>query len=91
MKTWTAGIGKSRRKYHLLLDASIDGSIDCPQRTHQLYVDPKLKGTRAHLETLIHEGYHGECPTVDEETVTRVGYRLARLLWGVGYRLVEDK
>ena len=90
MKSITLGVGKHRRKYRLLVHDAIDGSIDCPQRQYDLYIDPRTRGKRLHLETAIHEGIHGECPYLGENVVSRLGRNLGRLVWGLGYRLQEE-
>ena len=84
MKSITLGIGKERRRYEVY-ESPLDGSIDSPGSGKMLYIGRK-RGGRVHLETAVHECIHGECPTMTEATVERLGRSIARLLWGLGYR-----
>jgi len=84
MKTWrsTGGV-----RYRVEVDAEFDGSCDTPNSPRMIWVHPRLRGTRGHLETCIHEAYHAENPWASEEIVTRRARAIARFLWGIGYRL----
>ena len=50
-----------------------------------IWVSPALKG-KVELETWCHEATHSEFPDLEEDVVDIWGKRLARLLWGLGYR-----
>jgi hypothetical protein len=54
-----------------------------------LWLDPSLDGTRAGLETAIHEALHLACPFMFEKVVTQVARYLAMVVWRLGYRLPD--
>ena len=56
--------------------------------TKKVLIDERLKG-RARLNTEIHEFLHASNPTHSEEPVTQQGDDLTRILWALGYRLME--
>jgi len=60
-----------------------------PNVTKKVLIDERLRG-RARLNTEIHEFLHAANPTQSEEHVTQQGNDLTRILWSLGYRLVED-
>jgi len=59
-----------------------------PHQRPKILIDTRLTG-RARLETEIHEALHACFPQVCEETITESGRDLARVLYALGYRLVE--
>ena len=56
-----------------------------------LYLDPSLDGTRAGLETAIHEALHLACPWMFEVVVTQTARYLAMVVWHLGYRKAEPE
>ena len=78
------------RKYRVD-DCHLHGYAEIPgHEPPGIYVDSSMKGTLAHLETLIHEGLHAEDPDVSEQVIDRRGKAIARWVWRWGYRLRED-
>lgn len=59
-----------------------------PNVTKKILIDDRLRG-RARLNTEIHEFLHAANPTQSEEHVTQQGNDLTRILWSLGYRLVD--
>ena len=55
-----------------------------------LRVDDRLTGLCA-LDTLIHESSHIQHPNWSEKRVAREATELARLLYRMGYRRIEEK
>lgn len=53
-----------------------------------LWLDPTLDGTRAGMETALHEALHLACPFMFENVVTQTARYQAMVLWHLGYRLV---
>jgi len=59
-----------------------------PKQRGRVLIDTRLKG-RARLETEVHEALHACFPQICEETITESGRDIARILYRLGYRLVE--
>lgn len=81
------------RRYRIHLDHRLDGSTDvpgAPENPFHLYVDTRLQG-QALLETIIHEATHAVHPKLSEQWTTRIGRDVARLLWRLGYRRMEQE
>jgi hypothetical protein len=58
--------------------------------SHKILIDTRLPhGSRAQLETIIHEFLHASFPTASEEHVGEAGRDLARILWELSWRLNE--
>ena len=74
----------------------VAGWIECTAKNKTpkrrwLYLDPREKGKRQHLEYAIHEALHGEFPSATHAFIDRAAKAAARLAWGVGYRLEEKE
>ena len=54
-----------------------------------IYIDPRLKG-RKKFEVIIHEVYHLLEPEASEEEVVEKSVILTKLLWRLGYRMVDN-
>jgi len=52
-------------------------------------IDPRQKPL-SELDTLIHESLHHCCPYLDEETVTKAGTDIAKIVWEFGFRKVKQ-
>jgi len=55
-----------------------------------IWLDPSAVGTRAHMETALHEALHLAAPWMYEAVVTQTARYLAMVLWRLGYRRVEE-
>jgi hypothetical protein len=56
----------------------------------KVLIDERLTGRRR-LNTEIHEFLHAANPTHSEEHVSQQGDDLTRILWTLGYRLMEER
>jgi len=54
-----------------------------------IYIDPRLKGRKL-LEIYIHEVMHLLYPEASEEEVIEKSVILTKLLWRLGYRMVDN-
>lgn len=54
-----------------------------------IYIDPRLKGRKA-LEIYIHECHHLLNPEHSEEETIRQSVILTKMLWSLGYRMVDN-
>ena len=54
-----------------------------------IYIDPRLKGRKL-LEIYIHEVTHLLYPEASEEEVIEKSVILTKLLWRLGYRMVDN-
>lgn len=52
-------------------------------------IDRRLKGL-AELDTIIHEVSHVQNPDWDETTVAKNATEMAKILWNLGYRKVDN-
>lgn len=59
-----------------------------PDLQRKVLIDSRLRG-RMRLETEIHETLHQLFPDLAEDTVGAAGRDMARILWALGYRLVD--
>ena len=60
--------------------------------THKILIDTRMPhGSRAQLETIIHELLHVSFPIASEHHVTEAGRDITRILWHLGWRLDETK
>jgi len=58
--------------------------------SHKILIDTRLQhGSRAQLETIIHEFLHASFPTASEEHVSEAGRDLSKILWDLYWRLQE--
>jgi len=76
--------------YDIDMSPRINGTCDCPcggKPSILILADSK---TRSELEALIHESLHAEDWSKSEEKVTRIGREVARFLWRLGYRRIEE-
>jgi hypothetical protein len=55
-----------------------------------LWLDTKLRGTRAELETAVHEALHLAAPFLFEPVVLATGRYIAMVLWRLGFRRITD-
>lgn len=55
----------------------------------KILIDSRLK-RRARLETECHEFLHAANPTLSEDHVHKQAHDLAKVLWTLGYRLVDS-
>lgn len=56
--------------------------------SHKILIDTRLQhGSRAQLETIIHEFFHASFPQASEYHVTEAGRDLARILYDLGWRV----
>ena len=55
----------------------------------KILIDSRLK-RRAKLETECHEFLHAANPTLSEEHVHQQAHDLAKILWSLGYRVVDS-
>ena len=78
-------------RYRVAADQKIDGYAEVPvgREPKTIYVDPTLPPLR-HLEIALHEALHAEDPKKPERVVERQGKSLARWLWRMGYRRVNQ-
>ena len=78
-----------------IMDMHLEGYTEAPVRRNgklmkfprEIYIDSHEKGKRKHLEIAIHEAIHAMDPQATEGWVERAGHEVARLVWGLGYRL----
>jgi len=72
------------------LPAGQDGSCDPPDKRGRrwIYIADALVGLER-LETICHEYAHAADPQASEETIEERARVEARLLWDLGYRLME--
>lgn len=63
-----------------------------PKLPRKILIDSALPlGSKARLETILHECLHVSYPTVSEEHITESARDIARVLWTLGYRLDQQK
>jgi Zn-dependent peptidase ImmA (M78 family) len=55
----------------------------------RIILDARMRG-RKKLEVLVHELLHALNPTQSEEHVEQQGKDIAKVLWALGYREVQD-
>ena len=76
-------------KRYKVTEGQFDGLCDTFKKELEL-MNMRPKGTKAHLETWVHEALHGcdwnKCEIMVEQTARDV----ARLLWRLGYRRIEE-
>lgn len=66
------------------------GHCDSPKAVgKRILINHTLKG-QEELDTIIHEVFHAGFWHVDETVVEEFGTDLARILWKLGYRRVEN-
>jgi hypothetical protein len=71
-----------------LLNGSADGWTDFAKK--KVLIHKRLRN-RTLLECELHEGLHATLgPAISEEAVTQASADLAKILWSLGYRRVED-
>lgn len=72
---------------------SPDGACDSPKKTGKEIRIRRalLRYPRALMETLIHELLHAADWTKDETWIDETAADLARILWGVGFRMDADE
>lgn len=68
-------------------DEPLDGYID--HATKKIWVSTETQGVDR-LETIIHEATHAACPWMREWLVLSFSKDMARLLWRLGYRNVNE-
>jgi hypothetical protein len=73
-------------KHHIDVCGPIDGCVDSDRSTIPTIMLMRDLGTRAGLETALHEAWHKLCPLMPESRVERSANDMARFLWGLGYR-----
>jgi len=61
----------------------------CDYDNKEIRVSPKVKGVEK-LDCLIHEGLHGALPDLVDDVVNESATGIAKMLWKLGYRRVED-
>lgn len=88
MQTVTIG----RKRWRLAFGPvvrGIDGHCDAPETTGKKITIRRslLKRPRRLMEVLIHEGLHASDWSKDEAWIEATAEDLARLLWGMGFRL----
>lgn len=68
----------------------LDGWCDPPTQTRKaIYIDSRLNGERE-LDVLIHEMLHACDWAKDEEYIAEQASDMARVLWKLGYRRLND-
>lgn len=55
-----------------------------------IYIDTRCKG-RKHMSIALHETLHVVFPTMSEKEVRMAGNELARVMWKLHYRRVENE
>ena len=75
------------KKYHIML-CDLDGNTDTDYKLW-LIVERDLK-KKIGLETTIHEALHACCWRSTEQKVENTARDIARFLWRLGYRKVEE-
>lgn len=61
----------------------------CIYDDQKILVDKRLEG-ETRLDVLIHELLHAHHPQLSEESVTQTATEIARVLWRLGYRGVDE-
>jgi hypothetical protein len=73
-------------KHHIDVCGPIDGCVDSDRSTIPTIMLMRDLGTRAGLETALHESAHKLYPHMSEAKITQSTYDQARFLWGLGFR-----
>jgi hypothetical protein len=73
-------------KHHVDVCGPIDGCVDTNNSTVPTIMLCRDLGTRAGLETAIHEAMHKLHPMMSEARVERSANDMARFLWVLGYQ-----
>jgi hypothetical protein len=73
-------------RHHIDVCGPLDGCVDTNRSTIPTIMLMRDLGTRAGLETAIHEALHKLYPLMSEDRVDQSAHDMARFLWGLGYR-----
>lgn len=76
------------RKHNIIVQ-ELDGFCDTFKLERTMLISCDLD-TRVGLETAIHESLHACNWRATESSVTNTAYDIARFLWRLGYRKVDD-
>lgn len=76
-----------RWKYRVTRPMKKRGEADSVRK--EVRISGDMKGEKL-LDTIIHEALHVGCWDLDEEVVEEVATDIARLLWRLGYRNLND-
>jgi len=77
-------------RHHVDVCGPLDGCVDTDRSTVPTIMLMRDLGTKAGLETAIHEACHKLHPLMPEARVEQSARDMARFLWGLGYRREGD-